>query len=203
MAIDSTIALVTLAETKTFLKITGLTEDTVLENLIDEISQTIQSYLGRKLISTGYTEYYDGDGSDTLILNQFPVTALTSLNDDPNRAFGSTTAVNVTTDVILDGAAGVLHVWNGKATFFKGHGNIKAVYTAGYSVTTLPYDLQLATKLSIAQLYKIRYGAQRFGVKSETIADRTVSFDYEAFPAEAKQILDHYRELSMLRQGYA
>lgn len=202
MAVDATVALVTLADTKAFLKITASTEDTILETLVNAVSVLVSNYLGRKLVSAAFTEYYDGDGSDTLVLNQFPVTALSSINDDPTRTFAGSTEVVIARDTILDGNAGIVRVWNGKPAFIYGRSNIKVTYTAGYTAgSNVPADLMLAVKLTIEQIYKNRYAAQRFGVKTETIADRTISFDYEAFPSEAVQILDHYRQMFNERGG--
>jgi len=112
MALDTVNALVSLADAKAFLKISAASEDTVIENMINRASAFANDYTQRLLLSRVNTDYYDGDGTGTLILNQYPVTALSNLYDDVDRAFGAGTAINVSTDVVLDNNNGlIMAVW--------------------------------------------------------------------------------------------
>ena len=129
--IDTTNALVSLEDAKDFLKISVESEDSIIESMINRASSWANSYTQRLLLSRVNTDYYDGDGTGTLILNQYPVTTLTSLYDDVDRAFGAGTAINVGSDVVLDGDNGLIRLFNQAVAFNKGILNVKAVYTAG------------------------------------------------------------------------
>src|SRR3990167_8793398 len=73
-------AFTTLARAKAFLGISNDSKDTLLTILINHITGFIEAYLKRSLLSQTYTnEEYDGTGTETLVLKQFPVTAISSL----------------------------------------------------------------------------------------------------------------------------
>ena len=196
MATDTTLALETLANIKTYLQITGTGEDTILETLIDLVSSAMNLYTGRHLLAKAHTEYYSGDGSDELILRNYPVTAVSSLyNADDNRAFDSTTQITVADDVIIVKDKGILKLWNHESAFLKGKANVKVTYTSGYGVVTnpatVPHDLRFALKRWVAQVY-MRYQRKRFDIQSESVGDHTVTFVNEEMPVEVKAILDKY-----------
>jgi uncharacterized phiE125 gp8 family phage protein len=204
MAVDANVALISLSDARAWLKITAVdaTVDAALESLINQISVAITNYVGRKFLQASYTEYYDGDGRDRVILNNFPVSALTSLHDDPDRQFGASTLID-TTNIILDSAAGIVRVYRGKPSFLYGVANIKAVYTAGYTLANIPHDIQLAARLTVADYYQSRYVNKRYRQTAETIADRTIQYQDAAFPPEAKQILEHHKVLVAMSRGFS
>lgn len=200
MALDTTNALVSLAEAKTFLKITASSEDSVIEDFINRASIWANDYTGRLLKSRANTDYYDGNGGNVLSLNQYPVTTLTSLNDDTDRVFGSGTAINVSTDVILNTDAGIVTLFNQATAFSVGTMNIKVVYTAGY--TTAPETVKEAVLLYVGHIYRRQYADQKFGVQSETIGDRTTTYSTDDFVGKAKALLNPYRSERVLLSGF-
>ena len=110
------------------------------------IRDEFETIIGVSLISTTFTEYYDGDGSNVLYLKHHqpwmdptpsPVT-LTSVTviatDDTETAFTATELSNVVKypDKLV----------RRSGTFTSGNRNIKVVYTCGYS--TVPVDIKQA-----------------------------------------------------------
>lgn len=75
MSLDSN-ALVTLAEAKTYLGISGSEDDTLLNSLINNSSTAIESYCDRNFIAQNYKEFYNGLGQRKLRLRNFPVTSI-------------------------------------------------------------------------------------------------------------------------------
>lgn len=194
MSVDSAVALIDTSDLKTLLKISGSSEDTLLEGLINRASQLVASYCGRNFVSASRTEYYDGNGEPELILKNYPVTVLTSLHDDTERSFGSDSEIDTSEDVQLDGNAGIITLWNNEVSFIKGRGNVKVVYTAGYvKGSTVPYDLQEAVLMIAMHFYKRIYQDQRIGLQSETIGQKTMSYSERDIPTKAKTILNLYR----------
>jgi hypothetical protein len=63
-------------------------QDPWLLFLIDAASEVITSYLGRRLESANYVEFYDGTSQRVLVLGQRPVTAINNLWVDFNAGFG-------------------------------------------------------------------------------------------------------------------
>jgi len=200
MAQDATIQVLAQSALKTFLKISGSTEDTLLDSICDRTNALIKSYIGRNLVSQTYTEYYDGNGTPRLILRNYPVITLTSINIDTNREWESVTAVDITEDVLLENSSGIIRLWNNGGIFYTGRANVKVVYSAGYA--TMPYDLVDAAILIAAHSYKRHYQDQRIGLQSETIGDRTMTYSNEAIPAKARLILDKYKRVSGGDYGY-
>lgn len=95
MSLDSN-ALVTLAEAKTYLGITGSDDDTLLNSLINNSSAAIESYCDRNFIAQNYSEFYNGMGQRKLRLRNFPVTSIQRL------ATGSKLALTVSSTDTTD-----------------------------------------------------------------------------------------------------
>ena len=193
MAIDTNIALISLNEAKQFLKLTVNTEDDLVGDTVNAVSDWINKYCDRKFLSAERTEYYNGNGTSELALKNFPVTAIGSLYDDPLRAFGASTLIP-STDYILDGNAGLVQLFNGHTNFFEGFQNIKITYTAGYAVdSTMPYAVQMACKILTSLIYRNVYVQWRVGIASEQVGDKTVTFRDEEVPKMVKSMLDPFR----------
>lgn len=191
--LDTTNALVSLEDAKDFLKISGESEDSIIESMINRASSWANSYTQRLLLSRTNTDYYDGDGTGTLILNQYPVTTLTSLYDDVDRAFGAGTAIDVSSNVVLDGNNGLIRLFNQAVAFNKGILNVKAVYTAGYTLATVPASIQEAVLLYVGNSYRSQYLGQRFGTTSEHVGDRSTTYSNDEAMNQIKALLNPYR----------
>lgn len=76
-------ALTTLANYKTYAGITSSDYDTLISSLIVRATSAMESYCDRIFNSTSYRELYDGDGTATLYLKQYPVSAIKMLTSDP------------------------------------------------------------------------------------------------------------------------
>lgn len=191
--LDTTNALVSLYDAKDFLKISGESEDSIIESMINRASSWANSYTQRLLLSRVNTDYYDGDGTGTLILNQYPVTTLTSLYDDVDRAFGAGTAIDVGSNVVLDGNNGLIRLFNQVVAFNKGILNVKAVYTAGYTLSAVPASIQEAVLLYVGNSYRSQYLGQRFGTTSEHVGDRSTTYSNDEAMNQIKALLNPYR----------
>lgn len=192
MALDTAIALISLADAKTQLEISGSGDDTILNDLINGVSSMCNTYCGRHLLQKTHTEYYNGNGFDEIILLNFPIISVTSLyNADNDRNFNSSTQVDVSANVLVKSKSGILQLWNNEGIFTKGTANIKVVYSAGYALSSVPYDIQLAVRKWVAQQYK-KYQSKRYEVQSETVGENTKTYIDREIPLEVQSVLDHY-----------
>lgn len=199
--LDTTNALVDLDTAKTFLKIASEEEDGIVESLINRASAWANQYTGRLLKSRAITEYQDGPcGGDHIILRQYPVTALTSVHDDPLRVFGASTQV-AAGDIYLDGDNGTVEFLNG-VVLATGKASVKIVYTGGYAAASIPADIQEAVLIYIGHAYRREYLDQKMGVSSETIGDRTTTYSQAPIPEKAKALLAPYRSERVLVNGF-
>jgi hypothetical protein len=64
--------------------------DAQIDQWISEVNQLFDTWLDRNILSKTYTnEYYSGNGTEELILNNWPVTALTSIYEDDTGYYGT------------------------------------------------------------------------------------------------------------------
>lgn len=201
VSVDDDIALVTLVQAKAYLTITASSEDEILSTLVNAMSQLAKDYCGRDFVSTDFVEQYDGDGSDSLMLRNYPLISVDELyNADAIHTFDASTEIDIDADVMVEPDSGILRLWNDESRFLRGRGNVKVVYTAGYE--TIPWDVQQAVLVMIGTAYKRQYQDQRFGIQSETIGQRTMTYTNDDIPKTAKAVLDHYRRAAGANRGF-
>ena len=76
-----------LANVKEYMGISVETYDTLLGNLLLRATYDIQKFCQRIFISADYREFYSGDGSTDLVLNNYPVTKVQYLSANRRAAF--------------------------------------------------------------------------------------------------------------------
>ena len=79
--------LTTLANVKEFLGITSTDYDSLLSNLIVRATYSIEKFCQRVLRSDDYRQFYDGDGSDELVLINYPVTEVQLMAENRQAGF--------------------------------------------------------------------------------------------------------------------
>lgn len=177
--------MVTLAEAKTFMRVTTSADDALITSLIDYISTAVETYTGRIFRQTTVTEEvltFDYSSFDLqyrpsfdlagirriAFLKNYPITEITSLTHDG-------TALTVDDDYILDPSTGAV-------AFYTSVGDAKnsllVTYTAGYATADVPADLKMIVLQGIKELYQSS-GAVSAGVTavdSKKIGDFSVSY---------------------------
>jgi hypothetical protein len=178
--------LVSLCEVKTFLEIPDddTSRDGVLRQLIRSVSSLVEEYCGRTFGANTYEEYYSGDNTPILVLNQRPVSAIINIWEDTGGywgqspdAFNSASLLVSGTNYALeidqaDGSSrcGLVYRINGtwpcpfrvspgnlSSSAPYGVGNLKVIYEAGYSA--VPETVKIATELSISRIWRMgKYG---------------------------------------------
>lgn len=124
--------IVTLDEVKSFLKISGNTYDTFLNALIDDATEAIESYIGKRIITRQFIEYHDGKSKESLITNQYPIYNIDSIYDDADHDFESEDLI-ATDDYRIYYDEGRVELVNDEGSFDNGKQNVKITYKAGYS----------------------------------------------------------------------
>lgn len=129
----------------------------------------IETILRRQIVSRGtITEYHTiRRGTCELWLNQFPVMAITSIHEDPDRDYGASALLTALTNYTVDVETGMITrvdqdtpiAWDA------GFEAVKVVYTAGYSQASVPEDLK-ALALELFALQWADAHGERYGVGS-------------------------------------
>lgn len=149
-------------------------EDSELDQWISGVEAAVLTFLNRNIESGSYTEYHDGHNWPELYLRQYPLTAVTSVHVDQDGFYGdasgsfpSETEWSRGVDYAIprtdedEGNRGLLKAlkWRNfdpgsSGIWPQGSGNIKVVYTAGYS--SVPAEISLAVNILIAQVRAAR-----------------------------------------------
>jgi len=170
-------ALVTLAEIKDWLKLSGTGDNDFLVRAINDWSDTIEKRLGRVIKSAEHTDERHDGGKSAVLLKNMPVTAVSSLSVD-GAALGST-------DYTYDTDSGIVKLVSGNS-FGGGPGSILVTYTGGYS--TVPGDLVRAVKqLTALEYYLSGHGRKALAKRGESTGEGTAT--YERGPEDQERIL--------------
>lgn len=208
-------ALTTLADLKSLLGITSTSHDALLSTLISTSTDFIQSYCGRTFQQTAHSQIeIDGQGSDSLILPNYPVDAsasfvlqyrTSSLREASWETLDSKYYYVDWNEGMIIRAGGSWRLPEGK--FAKGKRNYRVTYTAGYylpgdvgyvgdgsQALDLPYDLQYVCQKLAGTIFSKRKGEA--GVKAESIGSYRADYHKGVMESpEIQEILDKYARL--------
>lgn len=151
-----------------------------------------------------YDEFYDGNGNDSLILNNWPIASVALVTDSgvTISASGSTTSPGYVIDqskkfLVLRGGGTSGYGWGRgyRGSLYACRGwtlgtqNIEVQYTAGFAAT--PFDLEMTARKVVSLNYKRR---QRIDQKSQAMAQGagTVSFYDWEMDGSDKRTIDFY-----------
>lgn len=164
--------------------------DTV-RDLINVASWRFNAETGRNLKARDYTEIYDGNGTNTLYLNNWPLASTTiTITVNSNRDFTDTGDQVTSTDVMLSTASGEVRL-DGDS-FSAGTKNVQVEYTAGYS-TSNAYDLTYAAKEFLQTLWDRQTARASVGIQTEAYEGMSRTYEQD-LPWSVKKLLDMYRE---------
>ncbi|MDP3124602.1 MAG: hypothetical protein Q8M84_03115 [Thiobacillus sp.] len=179
-------ALTTTAAVKAYKPITGTELDALIDALVPRASSAIETYLSRKIESTAHVEIRDGNGGRSLMLSQYPVTAVSAVSVDgqpiPQGSFGVAGWRLANRSLVLEGYS-----------FARGDANVQIEYTAGYA--TVPPDIEQACIETILLALERR---SHIDVSSKSLAGETVSFITADLPPSARKALDPHRRVAPL-----
>lgn len=192
-------ALTTLARCKLFMGISSDAYDGLITMLINQTTDFVERYCKRSFLSQAYTsEVYDGNGTDTLILKQFPVTAFSSLQyRNSNDNTDSWTTYNATSDYMWQEDGRVIFLGGKTIDFPKKY---RATYTAGYLIDfdnentaashTLPGEIEYACQKLVSAAFNTRRAE---GFQSTSQGDTSVTLKAKLHDDdETRAILDKY-----------
>jgi hypothetical protein len=188
-------ALTTLAKAKAYLSVEGTSDDALVENLIDRATKIMETLCNRsfKNVNSGgtaqpNTEYFNGDGKSKLFLKYYPIIAVTTIHDDPDRIYGADTLID-SDEYAFWADEGIIE-FDGAGIVGSGVKNIRVVYTGGY--TTTPYDLEHVCNELVGILKNMR---DRLGVSSKSFSDGSASYFENLLTPQSREVLKKYSKL--------
>lgn len=192
-------ALLTAAQARLYIpSLTGTAADSDLDLLIGRLHRVFAWYLGfmpnaagnnPSLETTTYTMYFDGPGGQELRLPYIPVASITSIHDDPDRAYGSGDLV-ASGDYTLYGEEGLVILKNdaSHSVWSTSKRAIKVVFVAGYA--TVPGPIVHAGGLQIAHWWA---GRSHIGRTNVSQGGGSISIKSMELLPEVKEALAPYR----------
>lgn len=201
-------AILTAAQARDYLPaLTGTAEDTLINTLITRCSVQIAQYLGYPPATGGtapsvesatYTQTLDSPGGLELRLPIGPVSSITSIHDDPERLYESSSLV-AASDYELDTIRGLavlksnsVHgLWSDSAPYRA----IRVVYVAGWSsVSTNAPNISDACALLVKQRLDYRHTLGRTSVSRSGVSEALAP---QEMPAQVRALLAPY----IIRRG--
>lgn len=167
-------ALTTLQDVKESLGIASsdLTWDNLIKRKINQATEIIEGYCGRRFKATNYTdEEYDGTWTDQLVLRNFPVISFTGLSArDSSLNQGDFDTIN-SEHYFVDNNSGIIDSVAG--SFYGSYNRWRVTYRAGYE--TIPSDLQEACAI-LASYLTINDPGSNTGIASKKEGQREVTY---------------------------
>lgn len=188
----------TLMNAKAFKNIHEDTHDEELSRLLPVVQAFIEAYCERTFeVGTGIVEYATtAPGQRKLLLRRPPVVSITSIYDDPLRAYGATTLVASTDYVVTNAEAGILEFTRDLSSSESGLNNLKITYSGGYAATSQTLTLMEQAAIELIWLARDKGDQALIGLSSRSIADSSIVVRND-WPAGVQSILDLHR----LRHG--
>ena len=166
----STYALITTDELKTALSLSGTTMDAVIEGIINRVSDMLEAYMGRHIITrggTGITEYHSFDSlRSELFLTQYPIATISSVKEGywSGGTWVATTTLTILSDYVADMPAGKLIRLSsgGCASWATGFETVQIIYAAGVAATAnVPQAIKdVALSLAARKFREVQRGGE-------------------------------------------
>ena len=186
-------ALTTLVTAKSWLKIPNatVTDDTLVELLINAASQTIEAECNRKLVAQSVVEFRHGKSSNIMMLREWPINSVTEVKFDLQSAFTSPETLVSPGDYTIgdDKMSLIFH----SRQIPRGYNNVKITYNAGYATT--PSDLEMACLWVVSWMYQIRK-SDDIGRSAKGKGDESTAFGQDA-PDYVKTTIMRYKRTEM------
>lgn len=181
-------------------------KDNLIERNINSISGMVSKYCNRKFIADTYSEFYKGFGRQKLVLNQYPINAITSVKVDSAVLTAGTDYVTSDQTYLNEGIIFKNDgwSWNGYITGLVGEptaplDNIEVIYSAGYTLEpessrTLPFDLEDAVISMVSTSYDSQQNGTQ-GLKQLTQGKLTYVWKENELIQQHLSVLDAYKKV--------
>lgn len=175
--------LTTLANVKSWMSITSTDHDVVLTRLISAASNFVASWLNRDLFAADYNERFNGTGTRSLMLTNYPVLSVAAV------------VINgVSVPAGTDTADGYFFDKDGLAlrgySFQAGVCNVRVSYRGGFE--TIPLEIEQAVIELVSLRHKER---ERIGLVSKGLAGETITFTQKDFTMSIKSVLNQFKRV--------
>jgi hypothetical protein len=179
--------LTTLSNVKSFLGKDDSTDDVFLSSLILSMTAYIESATNRTFDGTKeIVEIHDGQGYSNLVLRQYPVIEVTSVEYNNGMQANPNWVVIDPINYVVDPRLGTI-----LGMFPSFHQNIRVTYKAGF--TQAPFDLSLLATQLVAKEFEMRHAQ---GKASEKMGEAQINWTQGLTPMQ-QDVLDNYLTIAV------
>ena len=177
-------------------ELTNTDADALLGRILSATSSMVKQYLNNDIVSTEYTEVYDGFGKDWMVLRRYPVTSVIGLwfggdSIPPANGDGKTSSWR-NGFVLLESNGGNQRIVLFDKLFPNQRSSITVTYIAGY--LQVPLDIQQVVWELVGSRYRM---TDRIGYTSKSLGGQeTVSFAPNRIDDYSLSILNQYRRVT-------
>lgn len=181
--------IVSVADLKTYLKMTGSGLDTFLTTVSSEAQDMLEAWMNRKFEQATYTEDFSGDNTNVRVVNNKPIISVTQVL----VSIDDTSEISATGYKVFK-EQGIVTL---KANVFPvGTKNCRIIYNGGYASGQVPVAVQLAIKQISALIYKESgQGEGRLGKSSVNQPDGATINYVDKLPVSTMKMLSRYRDV--------
>ena len=178
------------------------TDATLLTNIISGVQQMVERYCRRNFDEDTYSERIFGNNHHTLILDNTPVTTVSSVTQADPRGTSSSTLDADTYEV--DASSGMLRrlgtsfTWDGNSVVWDASFRYTVAYTAGYSSITMPQELKLVMYELVNEVYALanQAGAVNPNISEEKLGEYSYKLrDVSVAIKRRNLLLEPYRRI--------
>ena len=210
------IKLVSVANVRAYLNFSSTNQDTLLGELIEQVSEDIQNYCDRTFTAATNELEYPVGGGQYLSLKRFPITTITHIRYNVDSDF-SDSADDISSDDYKYAASlkdqglvfykrSKLNIQLSNMTYASGYvwpndpDSLQVKYTGGYSDTAgvldVPSDLKKACTMQVAYLFDRR---KSLGTRNVSGQEGSLNYEgiYEFLPNVAG-VLDKYKRYTIV-----
>lgn len=166
----------------TYASLSAAQQDLLID-LINQATDFAEHYIGRRLVSTVYTnEVYDGDGGNVIALKHYPVSAFSNIDFRASNLNEDEWETIASKSYYVENSTGLIKGMSGRR-FARGRANYRCTYTAGYSFDnsatflsdTAAAEVELVIWKLVSNGYNSHVGVTD-AVTSERIGDYSVTY---------------------------
>lgn len=155
--------------------------------LVNSFSAMFNRETRRLIKARSLTEYYDGDGTRVLFVDNYPINSIDKLYIDSSRVFAASSEI-ASANYFYDSDRGRIVVPD--TVFAEGFRTVKLISNGGFS--TIPWDIRNAAREFAKWAWK-RDEANAIGVSAATMMDQNITYRYEELPKSVQRVIDLYR----------
>lgn len=190
--------------------------DNKIKRLINMATDLCEKYIDGPIKTRAFVEDRDGDSSDTMVPDYYPMREVTSIKIDYNRHFGPETEI-LSSNYLVRGMQDVEIGFKGTDVVIRDDNNtsivgriftgsvvgaIRLSYTAGWGIdmNDIPYDLQHAILLAIEYYYLLGENRELNVTSKSNMGGQSYNRE-TGLPKEARELLDSYKDFSFGRNN--